>query len=114
MMTEKIDLPQKIPKLEIIGNIKRGRCLEGTESRPELEITKAHEEVLKVGSIKQCIVLACDVVFKHICVIPSKIFEIGDKFVHGLICFENGCCYWSRDVNGATNIHKIAYTYITR
>lgn len=29
-----------------------------------------------------------------------------------LICCKNGCGYWNRDVNGATNIYKIAYNAI--
>ena len=29
--------------------------------------------------------------------------------VHGLISCNNRCGYWNRDVNGATNIYKIAY-----
>jgi hypothetical protein len=33
-------------------------------------------------------------------------------YVHGLICCNNGCGYWNRDVNGATNIYKIAYNAI--
>ena len=32
--------------------------------------------------------------------------------VHGLLCCKNGCGYWNRDVNGATNIYKIAYNVI--
>ena len=31
---------------------------------------------------------------------------------HGLICCKNGCGYWNRHVNGATNIYKIAYNTI--
>ena len=32
--------------------------------------------------------------------------------IHGLICCKNGCGYWNRDVNGATNIYKNAYNAI--
>ena len=32
--------------------------------------------------------------------------------IHGLICCKNGCGYWNRDVNGTTNIYKIAYNVI--
>jgi transposase len=32
--------------------------------------------------------------------------------IHGLICCKNRCGYWNRDVNGATNIYKIAYNTI--
>ena len=32
--------------------------------------------------------------------------------INGLICCKNGCSYWNRDVNGATNIYKIAYNAI--
>ena len=38
-----------------------------------------------------------------------KPFRSGNVLVHGLICCKNGCGYWNRDVNGATNIYKIAY-----
>ena len=31
---------------------------------------------------------------------------------YGLICCKNGCGYWNRDVNGATNIYKIAYNAV--
>ena len=36
----------------------------------------------------------------------------GNVLIHGLICCKNGCGYWNRDVNGATNIYKIAYNAI--
>ena len=40
-------------------------------------------------------------------------YRTGNILVHGLICCKNGCgCYWNRDVNGATNIYKIAYNAI--
>ena len=39
-------------------------------------------------------------------------WRTGNTLVHGLICCKNGCGYWSRDVNGATNIYKIAYNAI--
>ena len=29
-----------------------------------------------------------------------------------MICCKNGFGYWNRDVNGATNIYKIAYNVI--
>ena len=37
-----------------------------------------------------------------------KPFRDGRILVHGLICCKNGCGYWNRDTNGATNIYKIA------
>ena len=37
-----------------------------------------------------------------------KPYRTGNIIVHGLICCKNGCGYWNRDVNGATNIYKIA------
>ena len=37
-----------------------------------------------------------------------KPFRNGCILVHGLICCKNGCGYWNRDTNGATNIYKIA------
>jgi len=39
-------------------------------------------------------------------------YRTGNVIVHGLICCKNGCGYWNRDVNGATNIYKIAYNAI--
>ena len=39
-------------------------------------------------------------------------YRTGNVLVHGLICCKNGCGYWNRDVNGATNIYKIAYNAI--
>jgi len=39
-------------------------------------------------------------------------YKTGNILVHGLICCKNGCGYWNRDVNGATNIYKIAYNAI--
>ena len=36
----------------------------------------------------------------------------GSVLVHGLIRCKNGCGYWNRDTNGATNIYKIAYNAI--
>jgi hypothetical protein len=41
-----------------------------------------------------------------------KPYRSGSIIVHGLICCKNGCGYWNRDVNGATNIYKIAYNAI--
>lgn len=41
-----------------------------------------------------------------------KPFRSGNVLVHGLICCKNGCGYWNRDVNGATNIYKIAFNAI--
>ena len=41
-----------------------------------------------------------------------KPYRNGNIIVHGLICCKNGCGYWNRDVNGATNIYKIAYDAI--
>lgn len=29
-----------------------------------------------------------------------------------MICYKNGCGYWNRNVNGSTNIYKIAYNAI--
>jgi hypothetical protein len=43
-----------------------------------------------------------------------KPYRIGNIIVHGLICCKNGCGYWNRDVNGATNIYKIAYNAINK
>jgi len=37
-----------------------------------------------------------------------KPFREGCILVHGLICCKNGCGYWNRDTNGATNIYRIA------
>jgi len=39
-------------------------------------------------------------------------YRSGNVLIHGLICCKNGCGYWNRDVNGATNIYKIAYNAI--
>ena len=39
-------------------------------------------------------------------------YKTGNVIVHGLLCCKNGCGYWNRDVNGATNIYKIAYNAI--
>ena len=39
-------------------------------------------------------------------------YKTGNILVHGLICCKNGCGYWNRDLNGATNIYKIAYNAI--
>jgi len=39
-------------------------------------------------------------------------YKTGNILVHGLICCKNGCGYWNRDVNGSTNIYKIAYNAI--
>jgi hypothetical protein len=39
-------------------------------------------------------------------------YRRGNVLIHGLICCKNGCGYWNRDVNGATNIYKIAYNAI--
>jgi hypothetical protein len=39
-------------------------------------------------------------------------YRTGNVIVHGLLCCKNGCGYWNRDVNGATNIYKIAYNVI--
>ena len=41
-----------------------------------------------------------------------KPFRSGNVLVDGLICCKNGRGYWNRDVNGATNIYKIAYNAI--
>jgi hypothetical protein len=41
-----------------------------------------------------------------------KPYRSGNIIVHGLICCKNGCGYWNRDVNGSTNIYKIAYNAI--
>jgi transposase len=35
-------------------------------------------------------------------------YRKGSVFVHGLIRCKNGCGFWNRDVNGATNIFRIA------
>jgi hypothetical protein len=43
-----------------------------------------------------------------------KPYRTGNIIVHGLICCKNGCGYWNRDVNGATNIYKIAYNAINK
>ena len=39
-------------------------------------------------------------------------YKTGNIFFHGLICCKNGCGYWNRHLNGATNIYKIAYNAI--
>jgi transposase len=36
-------------------------------------------------------------------------YRNGSVLVHGLIRCKNGCGYWNRDTNGATNIYKISY-----
>ena len=41
-----------------------------------------------------------------------KPYRSGNVLIHGLICCKNGCGYWNRDVNGATNIYNIAYNAI--
>jgi hypothetical protein len=41
-----------------------------------------------------------------------KPYRSGNVLIHGLICCKNRCGYWNRDVNGATNIYKIAYNAI--
>jgi hypothetical protein len=41
-------------------------------------------------------------------------YRSGNVLVHGLIRCKNGCGYWNRDVNGATNIYKIAYNAINK
>jgi transposase len=43
-----------------------------------------------------------------------KPFRSSNVLVHGLICCKNGCGYWNRDVNGATNIYKIAYNAVNK
>ena len=39
-------------------------------------------------------------------------YRNGSILVHGLIRCKNGCGYWNRDTNGATNIYRIAYNAI--
>ena len=39
-------------------------------------------------------------------------YKTGTILVLGLICCKNGCSYWNKDVNSATNIYKIAYNAI--
>ena len=48
-----------------------------------------------------------------ICVknVNPRPYRTGNVPVHGLICCKNGCGYWNRDVNGATNIYKIQKFY---
>jgi hypothetical protein len=41
-----------------------------------------------------------------------KPYRSGNVLIHGLIRCKNGCGYWNRDVNGATNIYRIAYNAI--
>ena len=41
-----------------------------------------------------------------------KSYRNGNVLIHWLICCKNGCGYWNRDVNCATNIYKIAYKAI--
>jgi len=41
-------------------------------------------------------------------------YKTGNIFVHGLICCKNGCGYWNRNVNGASNIYRIAYNAINK
>jgi transposase len=39
-------------------------------------------------------------------------YRSGNILIHGLLYCKNGCGYWNRDVNGATNIYKIAWNAI--
>jgi hypothetical protein len=41
-----------------------------------------------------------------------KPYRRGNVLIHTLICCKNRCGYWNRDVNGSTNIYKIAYNAI--
>ena len=41
-----------------------------------------------------------------------KPYRSGNVLIHGLIRCKNGCGYWNRDVNGATNIYRVAYNAI--
>ena len=41
-----------------------------------------------------------------------KPYRNGSVLIHGLIRCKNGCGYWNRDTNGATNIYKIVYNAI--
>ena len=49
---------------------------------------------------------------KNMVIKNPRPYKTGNILVHGLICCKNGCGYWNRDVNGATNIYKIAYNAI--
>ena len=40
-------------------------------------------------------------------------YRTGNVLGHGLICCKNGYGYWNRDINGATNIYKIAYNMVS-
>ena len=39
-------------------------------------------------------------------------YKTGNIIVHGVIFYKNGCSYWNRVVNGATNIYKNSYNAI--
>jgi len=41
-------------------------------------------------------------------------YRQGSVLVHGLLHCKKECGYWNRDVNGATNIYKIAYNAINK
>ena len=41
-----------------------------------------------------------------------KLYKSGNILVHGLISCKNCSNVWNRDVNGASNIYKIAYNAI--
>jgi len=41
-------------------------------------------------------------------------YRKGNVLVHGLIRCKNGCGFWNRDVNGATNIYRITKAAINR
>ncbi len=41
-----------------------------------------------------------------------KPYRSGNVLIRELICCKNWCGYWNRDVNGSTNIYKIAYNLI--
>jgi len=49
---------------------------------------------------------------KYLIVKNPKPYRSGNVLIRGLICCKNECGYWNRDVNGATNIYKIAYNAI--
>jgi uncharacterized protein YbcI len=63
-----------------------------------------------------CMCSKCEtgVCVKNMVMDNPRPFRAGRVLVHGLICCKNGCGYWNRDTNGATNIYRIAYNIINK
>jgi len=59
-----------------------------------------------------CMCSKCEICKKTMVRENPRPYKSGNVLIHGLICCKNGCGYWNRDVNGATNIYKIAYNTI--